>query len=293
MPSVSLLKTTKIGKSLHTLAARSIHEEVRILAKAIEQEWKCAYRASVTCSTPETNHCEVTRPAIDSAGATPSKKPHIISSSDGAAATPSKKPRTINSSDGAGTSVQLGRVRVRKLLLDALHACHHAVLEKVSTAQDRIMLSEGCSLDIKSPDILASDIEEVLHRCSQSEKEYRAQARSIAFNLKDEKNAAFRLKLLLGHIEPDQMAKLTAEDMASDATRSLRERIRYESMKAVDIETNGKTDGSAKGMFECEKCQSGDTISFQIPSGKPDTAPTIVVVCAACGYRSNIQDKEC
>eukprot|EP00747_Dinoflagellata_sp_TGD_P021775 gnl/TRDRNA2_/TRDRNA2_128691_c0_seq1.p1 gnl/TRDRNA2_/TRDRNA2_128691_c0~~gnl/TRDRNA2_/TRDRNA2_128691_c0_seq1.p1 ORF type:complete len:313 (+),score=62.74 gnl/TRDRNA2_/TRDRNA2_128691_c0_seq1:114-1052(+) len=277
-PSVAILKKTKIGKSLHSLAASATHESVRSLARTIEQDWRRAFRAGVTSNSTE-------KPADTVSNLAPKRD-----AADDGMATPPKKPRT--SPEEAPKAEHLYRDRVRKLLYDAVSICHRSVKENLF--KDKNLLDDSVAQKLKKPDILAEEIERALHDHMPNEKDYRAQARSIAFNLKDDKNSAFRFKLLLGHVAPHQVPMLTAEDMASDATRMLRERTRDEATKAVDLEANSKNSSdSSKGMFPCEECQSENTINFQIPSGKPDTAPTIVVICAACGHRTNIQDKEC
>lgn len=276
LPSLEILKRTRIGKSLNTLAAKAIHETVRVSAKRIEQEWRRAYRAGIIASHPvkQRHESDCTLPKRGA-------PPDLLFSK-----TPSKKP--CLSLDNADQPKQFSRDRVRKLLSDAAYACHQSVKEARVKSEDSVVQH------LKKPDLLSAEIEGALHDHMQSEKDYRAQARSIAFNLRDDSNMAFRFKVLLGRIAPHQFPVLTPEEMANDATRLLRAQARADALKAVDIEAFSKRgDDGSKGMFTCEACQKEDTINFQIPSGKPEAAPTIVVICAACGHRSNIQDKEC
>lgn len=276
LPSVEILKRTKIGKSLHTLAAKTIHERVRLAAKRIEQEWRCAYRAGIIGSSPvkQTHDSDCTLPKRGAPSDFLGPR------------TQAKKPRL--DLDTADQPKQVFRDRVRKLIYDAAKSCHQSVKENIDEA-------EYCVVQyLKQPDLLSVEIEGALYDYMKSDKDYRAQARSIAFNLRDDSNTAFRLKVLLGHIAPHQFPILTPEEMASETTKLLRAQARDDAMRAVDLKAFSKRgDAGTKGMFTCEACSSDDTINFQIPSGKPDTAPTIVVICAACGHRSNIQDKEC
>lgn len=89
------------------------------------------------------------------------------------------------------------------------------------------------------------------------------------------------------------MPTLAAEDMASDERKALRREVRREAMEAADVERGNRSSQEQTGMFSCESCQGSKTTNFEIPSGKPDSAPTIVVFCLDCGHRFNIQDKEC
>jgi len=275
LPSLEILKRTRIGKSLNTLAAKAIHENVRVSAKRIEQAWRRAYRAGTIGSSP-----------VEQIHETDNTLPKRGAPSDVVSKNQSKKPCLVF--DSADHPKQFSRDRVRKLLYDAANACHQSVKEMTVKSEDSV------AQHFRKPDLLSAEIEGALHDHMQTEKDYRAQARSIAFNLRDDSNTAFRLKVLLGHIPAHQFPVLTPEEMANDATRLLRAQARDDAMKAVDIEAFSKrSEDGTKGLFTCDACQSEDTINFQIPSGKPDAAPTIVVICTACSHRSNIQDKEC
>ncbi|KAL0908458.1 hypothetical protein M5K25_022954 [Dendrobium thyrsiflorum] len=59
--------------------------------------------------------------------------------------------------------------------------------------------------------------------------------RSIMFNLKDSNNTDLRRKVLLGHIMPEKLVSMTAEEMASDERKSSNKQIQE------------------KALFECER----------------------------------------
>jgi len=263
---IDTLKRTMIGKSVKNLTTRTPYQDVKHLAQELEQNWRRAYREWAAGNQQELKELqEPGQPA------------------------PKKRKLSIQDSDLARDPSAAVRQSVRRLLSETLSNCSRS-----SKLLEMAVQSSAGSPALKDPPLLAVEIENALHAQIANEKEYRAQARAVSSNLKDESNNTFRLKLMLGYFTPEQVPKLTAEDMASDEKRALRKEIRREAMEAADAEWASKhTQGEVNGVFSCESCHGSNTINFEIPSGKPDSAPTIVVICVACGHRSNLQDKEC
>ena len=69
-----------------------------------------------------------------------------------------------------------------------------------------------------SPEMLAARIEDIIFKNNKSDTgmKYKNQVRSRVFNLKDKKNPALRVNVLMGLIPPEKIAVMTAEEMASD-----------------------------------------------------------------------------
>ena len=73
-----------------------------------------------------------------------------------------------------------------------------------------------------SPDILAAKIEDVIfsnNKRDTGSMKYKNQVRSRVFNLKDKKNPALRVNVLMGLIQPEKIAVMTADEMASDEVK--------------------------------------------------------------------------
>lgn len=264
---VDVLKKSLIGKSVKHLTTRTPYEKVKVLAQDLEQDWRRAYREWV-------ERGKTARQDLKETDAPQLKKARLSAHE--------------SSKTDSSTTV---RQTVRRLLSETLSKCYDSCRALESTNSCTRVESPPTT----DPHLLAEKIENALHvHMASNVKEYRAQARAVCFNLKDERNIAFRLKLMLGYLAPEQVPTLTAEDMASDEKKAFRKEIRRESLEAADADWDSKhAQGEQNGMFPCESCQSVNTTNFQIPSGKPDTAPTIVVICLSCGHRSNIQDKQC
>merc|ERR1712232_682096 len=119
-----------------------------------------------------------------------------------------------------------------------------------------------------------------------SEKEYLNQSRSILFNIKDSKNPTFRWKLSVGFYKPDQVPKLTAEDMASDARKAERAKMRQEAAEAIQTDW-ALRHGQQRicGMFTCGKCKGTKTTYFQMQTRSSDEPMTTFVTCLGCNNR--------
>eukprot|EP00929_Paragymnodinium_shiwhaense_P066853 TRINITY_DN33588_c0_g1_i1.p1 TRINITY_DN33588_c0_g1~~TRINITY_DN33588_c0_g1_i1.p1 ORF type:complete len:427 (+),score=126.86 TRINITY_DN33588_c0_g1_i1:78-1283(+) len=139
--------------------------------------------------------------------------------------------------------------------------------------------------DMKDPVALAAEIEDELNK-QLKEKEYFNQARAIIFNLKDKKNIAFRLKLLMGSWNIEEIPKLTAEDMASDAKTSERAALRKFAMEEIQSDwamKNGQI--RITGMFTCGKCKGTKTTYYQMQTRSSDEPMTTFASCLSCGNR--------
>lgn len=76
------------------------------------------------------------------------------------------------------------------------------------------------------PHSLAVRIEAKLFEFHHSTNDkYRAAVRSRVFNLRDKKNLALRENVLTGAVSPEKFALMTAEDMASDEMKNMREKF--------------------------------------------------------------------
>ena len=73
-----------------------------------------------------------------------------------------------------------------------------------------------------SPDLLAAKIEDVIYSNNKRDTgnmKYKNQVRSRVFNLKDKKNPTLRVNVLIGLIQPEKIAVMTADEMASDEVK--------------------------------------------------------------------------
>jgi len=92
-------------------------------------------------------------------------------------------------------------------------------------------------------------------------KDYSTKARSLLFNLKDEKNPELRLKLLSGELDPKELVSMDAKALASASKQSERADLKNENLAARRTDwakENAKNDNT-EGFFTCFKCGSRKT----------------------------------
>lgn len=89
------------------------------------------------------------------------------------------------------------------------------------------------------PDELASRIEAKMFETYNGVTEkYKSALRSRVFNLRDKKNLALRENVLTGAIKPEKFAVMTADEMASDEMKSMREAFTKEGISEHQMSVN-------------------------------------------------------
>ncbi|KAH9737207.1 transcription elongation factor TFIIS [Citrus sinensis] len=110
------------------------------------------------------------------------------------------------------------RERIREKLYKALSKVSGEVDEEV---QDKL---NGCD-----PIRVAITAESLMfEKWGHSFGTYEVKYRSILFNLMDPENPDFRRKVLLGHVKPEALIKMSSEEMVSDGSRRLNQQIKKE-----------------------------------------------------------------
>lgn len=66
---------------------------------------------------------------------------------------------------------------------------------------------------------------------------YKGKFRSLLFNLKDKANDVFRLRVVTGDLTPEELIRMSAEDMANPALKSMSEVLRKRSIKDSVLKT--------------------------------------------------------
>ncbi len=198
--NLNILTTTKVGMAVNALRKSSKDDEVIALAKSLIKQWKklvpeSAEKKDKKREDAKGDKDDAKNGSNSSSGGGSSKN---SSSSSSSAPLPDKtfpeKPQQ--------TTDQV-RLRCREMLTNALRGEGE--------------LPEGV---YKPVDEIAELVEDaVFNKFRDTGMKYKNQIRSRVFNLKDKKNPALRESVLTGTIPPEQIAKMTAEEMASDDVR--------------------------------------------------------------------------
>ncbi|MBN3290357.1 TCEA3 protein, partial [Polypterus senegalus] len=111
---------------------------------------------------------------------------------------------------------------------------------------------------------------------------YKNRVRSRISNLKDAKNPNLRRNVLSGAIELSKFANMTAEEMASDEMKNLRNMLTQEAIREHQM---AKTGGTATDLFQCAKCKKKNCTYNQVQTRSADEPMTTFVLCNECGNR--------
>uniref|UniRef100_A0A673K967 Transcription elongation factor A protein 1-like n=1 Tax=Sinocyclocheilus rhinocerous TaxID=307959 RepID=A0A673K967_9TELE len=173
-------------------------------------------------------------------------------------ATPNTLIATFPRAPGTSDSV---RIKCREMLSSALQ-----------TGDDYIAIGADC-------DELGAQIEEYILFIFIPKKN---RVRSRISNLKDAKNPNLRRNVLCGNVSPDRIAKMTAEEMASDELKEMRKNLTKEAIRDHQVATSG---GTQTDLFTCGKCKKKKCTYTQVQTRSADEPMTTFVFCTECGNR--------
>ncbi|MBN3315056.1 TCEA3 protein, partial [Atractosteus spatula] len=132
-------------------------------------------------------------------------------------------------------------------------------------------------------DSMAAEIEDhILSEIKATDMKYKNRVRSRISNLKDPKNPELRRNVLRGAIELSRIASMTAEEMASDELKQLRNVLTQEAIREHQM---AKTGGTATDLFQCAKCRKKNCTYNQVQTRSADEPMTTFVLCNECGNR--------
>nr|XP_047929174.1 transcription elongation factor A protein 3 [Anser cygnoides] len=130
---------------------------------------------------------------------------------------------------------------------------------------------------------MASEIEDhIFQELKSTDMKYRNRVRSRISNLKDPKNPNLRRNVLCGAILPGLIARMTAEEMASDELKELRNAMTQEAIREHQM---AKTGGTVTDLFQCGKCKKKNCTYNQVQTRSADEPMTTFVLCNECGNR--------
>ncbi|ODM93973.1 Transcription elongation factor S-II [Orchesella cincta] len=267
---LDILSSTRIGMTVNQLRKGSEDKEVITLAKSLIKKWKKYLpdgdgKSSPTSNSTSSKTGEVRKSNGDSDGeSAPAKKAKIEKEPPKPASNPFPSSKAITSFPAVSTTDAV-RLKCRELLMNAIRGDGS--------------LPDGTN----DCDFLAEQLEEhIFKEFNNTEMKYKNRIRSRVANLKDTKNPNLRLNFLVGEISPLRMAKMTAEEMASDELKSLRTQFVKEAINDAQLATN---QGTKTDLLKCGKCGKRDCTYNQLQTRSSDEPMTTFVLCNACGNR--------
>ncbi|XP_078092746.1 transcription elongation factor A protein 2-like isoform X4 [Mustelus asterias] len=154
--------------------------------------------------------------------------------------------------------------------------CREMLSAALQTDNDYVAIGTDC-------DHMAAQIEEIVFQeMGNTDMKYKNRVRSRIANLKDTKNPNLRKNVLCGNISAEQIARMTAEEMASDELREIRKALTNEAIREHQM---AKTGGTETALFTCGKCKKKNCTYTQVQTRSADEPMTTFVFCNECGNR--------
>ncbi|XP_062278340.1 transcription elongation factor A protein 3 isoform X3 [Scomber scombrus] len=132
-------------------------------------------------------------------------------------------------------------------------------------------------------DSMAAEIEDLIYQENKAtDMKYKNRVRSRISNLKDPKNPGLRRNVLAGSIDLIRIATMSAEEMASDELKQLRNVLTQEAIREHQM---AKTGGTSTDLLQCGKCKKRNCTYNQVQTRSADEPMTTFVLCNECGNR--------
>lgn len=257
--NLEILTKTRIGMTVNALRKSSSDDEVISLSKTLIKNWKKFLSGPANA---------VNNKEAPAGGSKKSKekddKPKDVDMKE---PKEKEKDKKMPSSFPPTNTTDAVRLKCRELLANAIRTD--------STAESM----EGCA----SPEELAEELEEaIFQEFKNTDSRYKNRIRSRVANLKDAKNPQLRMNFLVGAVSAARLATMTAEEMASDEMKALRNKFVKESIDDAQLAT---VQGTKTDLLKCGKCKKRNCTYNQVQTRSADEPMTTFVMCNECGNR--------
>uniref|UniRef100_G3TA44 Transcription elongation factor n=1 Tax=Loxodonta africana TaxID=9785 RepID=G3TA44_LOXAF len=298
--SIQLLQTTRIGVAVNGVRKHCSDKEVVSLAKVLIKNWKRLlgergqydwgqYSPGLHCSDwkPETG----LSPPRKKRGEEPKDRRDSTDSKSSATSSP-KRP-SMERSNSSKSKAEAPKTPSSPLtptfapsmcLLAPCYLTGDSVRDKCVEMLSAALKADDDYKDYGvNCDKMASEIEDhILEELKSTDMKYRNRVRSRISNLKDPRNPGLRRNVLSGAISAGLIAKMTAEEMASDELKELRNAMTQEAIREHQM---AKTGGTTTDLFQCSKCKKKNCTYNQVQTRSADEPMTTFVLCNECGNR--------
>uniref|UniRef100_A0A668TSP1 Transcription elongation factor n=1 Tax=Oreochromis aureus TaxID=47969 RepID=A0A668TSP1_OREAU len=249
--TLKLLQETRIGMSVNGIRKHCTDEEVIALAKVLIKDWK---RLLGTHSDLHERcagqQCALSHPIPLSSSTRSASSSHQTKSKSEAPKTPTTPSSPMSpsfSSPGGPLSPHLATGdSIRDKCIEMLAAA-------LRTDNDYKEFGANC-------ESMAAEIEDHILQLTTDMK-YKNRVRSRISNLKDPKNPGLRKNVLAGSIELRRIATMSAEEMASDELKQLRNVLTQEAIREHQM---AKTGGTTTDLLQCGKCKKKNCTYNQV-----------------------------
>ncbi|KAI5628950.1 transcription elongation factor A protein 3 isoform X20, partial [Silurus asotus] len=272
--TLKLLQDTRIGMSVNGIRKHCSDEDVVSLAKILIKNWKRLLESSHSQKAERPNEIKNGSTASTQSPSGPSPDAESRKSKPETPKTPSTPTTPLSPSfSPAG-----GPLSPHLLTGDSVRdKCIEMLSAALRTDDDYKYYGANC-------DAMAAEIEDhiLLKHENSKDMKYKNRVRSRISNLKDPKNPNLRKNVLGGAIELSRIASMTAEEMASDELKQLRNILTQEAIREHQM---AKTSGTTTDLLQCGKCKKKNCTYNQVQTRSADEPMTTFVLCNECGNR--------
>lgn len=243
---LQILTKTHIGMTVNNLRKSSKDDEVINLAKTLIKNWKKFIAPGNTTSSKDSS----------------SKKKEMKEDKKEdkkSSVTQYPAPKSHNLTDSV-------RLKCREMLQNAIQTGDIADMDGLASVEE-----------------LATELEEAIYNeFKNTDNRYKNRVRSRIANLKDPKNPQLSRNYVYGAISAARLATMSAEEMASDEMKNIRNRFIKESIDDAQLST---VQGTKTDLLKCGKCKKRNCTYNQIQTRSADEPMTTFVLCNECGNR--------
>ena len=268
--TIDVLQRTRIGVIINAVRKKTSDQECSQVARGLIKSWKKLLPTDG--GDNEEEGAQETNTDTNAGGQDSDRRSSTSEKQNGSKTTASsfskKEVSSASSSQGDPT-----RSRCSNLILDAL---------RFGAAEDT-KNGTGVETDDDKLSTLALDLEEAIFAdIRKTDDRYKNRIRSRVMNLRDKKNQQLRNAYIEGAVSPDQLAKMTPEEMASDELKALREKFTKEAITENQMAFSG---GTTTTQIKCTKCGKSNCTYNQVQTRSADEPMTTFVLCNECGRR--------
>ncbi|XP_004631186.2 transcription elongation factor A protein 3-like [Octodon degus] len=305
--SIYLLQTTRIGVAVNGVRKHCSDKEVVALAKVLIKNWKqllnsprclkeekgkrkrkAKKKVKVLDSSDWKPKAALSLPTRKEKVETKSKRDSVASESS---ATSSLKRPSMKRSNSSKSKVKTPKTPSSPstfapsiCLLSPSYLTGNSIRDKCVEMLSVALKAEDDYKDYGvNCDKMASEIEQHIYQeLKSTDIKYRNRVRSRISNLRDPKNPGLRRNVLSGAISTGLIAKMMAEEMASDELKELRNAMTQEAIREHQM---AKTSGTNTDLLQCGKCKKKNCTYNQVQTLSADEPMTTFVLCNECGHR--------